>query len=141
MSLNEKSENVRLFTRILVLGILVLFLLFPFMTQSGRTPWVCVFHETTGLSCPMCGMSRSLWALTHFHIKEAFEFHIFGPVIYLTAVGSLFCILYDLVLGKSISRKIYRNIRKFIFPVVILWILYWLVRMILEYIQVWPFPV
>lgn len=34
---------------------------------------VCVFHELTGLNCPGCGGTRSLYALLHGHLELAMK--------------------------------------------------------------------
>jgi hypothetical protein len=34
---------------------------------------VCQFHELTGLNCPGCGATRSLYALLHGHLKLALK--------------------------------------------------------------------
>ena len=37
----------------------------------------CVFHKLTGLSCPGCGNSRALIALSHFELKKAAGYNLF----------------------------------------------------------------
>jgi hypothetical protein len=34
---------------------------------------VCLFHELTGLNCPGCGMTRSLYALLHGNVRLALK--------------------------------------------------------------------
>ena len=34
---------------------------------------VCMFHQLTGLNCPGCGGTRSLYALLHGHLQAAFK--------------------------------------------------------------------
>ncbi len=50
----------------LVFGILtVLALVYCFNPSTHRIYPVCHFHQLTGLHCPGCGMTRSLYALLH----------------------------------------------------------------------------
>lgn len=51
-------------------GLLVLFFFNP--TTHGFYP-VCQFHQWTGLNCPGCGATRSLYALLHGHISLAWR--------------------------------------------------------------------
>ena len=41
-------------------------------------PAVCLFKEITGVPCPSCGTTRSINALCHGNIKEAFFINPFG---------------------------------------------------------------
>lgn len=38
---------------------------------------VCVFHRTTGIPCPGCGMTRAFTALSHGHFAQAWALHPF----------------------------------------------------------------
>lgn len=40
----------------------------------------CIIKALTGYDCPFCGFQRSVWALFHGDIKEAF---LYNPYIYL----------------------------------------------------------
>jgi hypothetical protein len=45
-------------------------------------PKLCIFRNVTGISCPGCGMTRSLIATGHGHVDTAIEFHPLGPFIF-----------------------------------------------------------
>jgi len=133
----SRRETFVLFTEALIL---FSFLVFPFLTDHGRTATRCAFHELTGLSCPTCGMSRSLWAWTHLEVREAFIMHLFGPVVYTTAVILFFLVLGQLLAGRkirpdSLQRK---RIGKLLFVFLEAWVFYWFLRMLLEYMNIWP---
>ena len=51
-------------------GAVALFILDP--TKHAFFP-KCAFHMATGYSCPGCGSSRALFALTHGDVFEAFR--------------------------------------------------------------------
>ena len=113
------------------------FLLFPFLLDSGSSGFLsCKFHQLTGLSCPTCGMSRSLHELSQFHLLEAFKMHLFGPVLYLLALTLFFKLSIELVSGSAISIGISSGmLKKISVAFGFLWILYWLVRLTLEIIH------
>lgn len=58
---------------------------------AGSLGWgiPCFFHRFTGLPCPGCGLTRSVLALLHGHVHEAFLLHPFGPLALLVLVMSL----------------------------------------------------
>jgi hypothetical protein len=74
-----------------------------------RWPFSCWLHDTLGIRCALCGMSRSFSALAHGDIAASVQFHRLGP-----AVFALFCLqipyrLYALALGpKRVSVKLAR---------------------------------
>lgn len=64
-----------------------------------RWPMRCWLHETFGLRCSLCGMSRSFCSLAHGDLPAAFTFHRLGPALFV-----LFCLevpyrLYALAAG------------------------------------------
>ncbi|MBN2130767.1 MAG: DUF2752 domain-containing protein [Sedimentisphaerales bacterium] len=52
-----------------------------------RWPFYCWLHETFGLRCALCGMSRSFCALAHGHVAASLAFHPLGPAAFV-----LFCL-------------------------------------------------
>ena len=116
--------------------ILLVFLIFPFFTESGDTGvFGCTFHQLTGLSCPTCGMSRSLYELTQFNLLESFKIHLFGPVVYILAIFLFFRLCLAIVSGKSLAVRVSSRVIKItVVAIGIAWIIYWLVRMTIEVI-------
>ncbi|HHJ10550.1 MAG TPA: DUF2752 domain-containing protein [Bacteroidetes bacterium] len=131
------SKILYLFWAVLLLG----FLVFPFLTKAGDTGILkCRFHELTGLSCPTCGMSRSLNAFVHFHFADAFRLHLLGPVIYTFAVILFIEITVKIISGISLIDCVLKHYKALVIKNVFLilgtiWILYWLVRMGMELIR------
>jgi hypothetical protein len=41
---------------------------------------VCGFHWLTGRPCPLCGMTRALFALAKGHVTEAVHFNALSPL-------------------------------------------------------------
>ncbi len=133
LELNSARGRLYIFWSILLFG----FLLFPFLTNSGNTGILsCRFHQLTGLSCPTCGMSRSLFELTHLHVIESFKMHIFGPVVYVLAILVFLKLSLEIISGTVIKIGLSSRIVKITFlSIGIMWIVYWLVRMLFEIIR------
>ena len=131
--LNSARGRLHILWAVILFG----FLLFPFLFDSGSTGLLsCKFHQITGLSCPTCGMSRSLHELSQFHLPEAFKMHLFGPVIYILALTLFFKLSIELVSGSAISIGMSSRILKKVIVVFgLLWVLYWLVRLTVEIIH------
>lgn len=51
---------------------------------------LCPFHLLTGLSCPLCGLTRSVISALHFNFELSFFYHplglplLFAIIVYLT---------------------------------------------------------
>ena len=138
-SLRFSSERFRRrsaegYVRIIWLVLLGSFLLFPFLTDHGHTGLTCQFHKMTGLSCPTCGMSRSLYELVRLHIAASFKYHLFGPVVYLTGLLLFLKVGAEIVTGRRI-RSSFRPVvlRKMLYYTAMAWVIFWLARMYLEY--------
>jgi len=74
-----------------------------------RWPFSCWLHDTLGLRCALCGMSRSFSALAHGDIAAGVQFHRLGP-----AVFAMFCLqipyrLYALALGPRRASAMLRR--------------------------------
>jgi hypothetical protein len=55
-----------------------------YASASYREHWnipVCVFRLVTGLSCPLCGLTRSIGATLAGQVATALRFHILGPAV------------------------------------------------------------
>jgi len=117
-----------------IILILLIFILFPFLTDHGDTGLTCRFHELTGLSCPTCGMSRSLYELVHLHIAQSFRMHLLGPVLYLIAFVLFLKYTLEIFAGKKIIfERGNRFFKKILVLLIIVWIVFWIVRMGMEY--------
>jgi len=64
-----------------------------------RWPLTCWLHETLGIKCALCGLSRSFCALGHGDLGAALHFHRLGP-----AVFALVCLEVPYRLGALAIR-------------------------------------
>jgi hypothetical protein len=72
-----------------------------------RWPFTCWLHETFGVRCALCGMSRSFCSLAHGDIGASLAFHRLGPFLF-----AVFCLeipyrLYALAIQpKTVNRRL-----------------------------------
>lgn len=55
----------------------------------GVSLWPCVFHETTGMPCPGCGLTRGMSSLLRGDIAKSLAWNAFTPVFALAAAVML----------------------------------------------------
>ena len=56
-----------------IIFIIILYYLFVFITLDDT----CLIKHFTGVNCPTCGMSRSLFALLNFDIATSIQLNLF----------------------------------------------------------------
>lgn len=59
-----------------------------------RWPFHCWLHETLGIRCALCGLSRSFCSLARGDVAAGLHFHRLGPVVF-----ALFCLEIPYRLG------------------------------------------
>lgn len=59
----------------------------PFWAQHGFG--ICIFHKMTGLECPLCGMTRAFYAISHGHFSQAIHLNAFSLALYFFLAGLL----------------------------------------------------
>jgi hypothetical protein len=115
---------------LLFAGLLALF----FWNPEHIHPVSCLFHEITGHSCPTCGMTRSLCAVSHWHIREAIRFHPMGPVLYLVCLVLFGKFLFEFTARKEVRIQIKPFIIKSTLLILfILWVGLWIFRLLTEF--------
>lgn len=51
------------------------------ITPPAEPSWrLCPFHWLTGLDCPLCGLTRGMFALAKLHWGEAIRFNALTPL-------------------------------------------------------------
>jgi len=98
-----------------------------FLDPEKVTLFKCVFKEWTGRNCFACGLSHSLHASAAFDWMGALQYHVFGPVLFLSALGLSAYWILELVLEvKGFIKPGRRNMRIFLVVVAFLWLFYWI---------------
>ena len=58
----------------------------PLPVQGGKSllglPSLCVFHITTGLPCPGCGMTRAIVCCCHGRFADSIGYHPLGLIVF-----------------------------------------------------------
>jgi hypothetical protein len=62
------------------IGALLLAMLWSFTPPAHPVFELCGFHWLTGRPCPLCGLTRAMFALGKGHWMEAIHFNVLSPV-------------------------------------------------------------
>jgi uncharacterized membrane protein len=57
-----------------------IFAVAPFWADQGFG--ICILHKLTGLECPLCGMTRAFYAISHGHFTQAVHFNALSLALY-----------------------------------------------------------
>ncbi|OQX87356.1 hypothetical protein B6D60_04070 [candidate division KSB1 bacterium 4484_87] len=126
---NLLSKQERLLRFFLALTAVVIFFAIYFWDPITHPLTVCKFHELTGVSCPTCGMSRSVQAAAHLRFVESIRFHGAGWVVLAGLVFLFFRTMTEAVQGKKLHIIISARQKKLIFwGIISLWILSWFIN-------------
>ncbi|MBM4161100.1 MAG: DUF2752 domain-containing protein [Ignavibacteria bacterium] len=116
----------------LLLGVWALFLLAP-----ENIPYLsCAFRDLTGHSCPTCGLTRSLHAASHGELVVSLRYHLMGPLV-LTGI-LLASVLWSVEAATGKRIRLATNAkpaRDVIAMFLIVWIVYWGIRLISEFVH------
>jgi hypothetical protein len=121
--------------KMLLAGGLFLGLVILFFVPPQNIPFTCLFHAITGHSCLTCGMTRSLHAMIHGDWVASFQYHLFGPAVFM---GMLLCLIIftaDAIQGKHSRIATDTKIRRYaIGMTAIVLLAYWGSRLASEWI-------
>lgn len=76
------------------------------LTPAGITqgPVVCPFRALTGLPCSGCGLTRSFVSMGHADPLTAFDYHAFGPLLFLAALTMIALRIATVARGRPPQR-------------------------------------
>lgn len=63
-----------------VAGMLLLAFLWCYKLPAKPAFQLCGFHWLTGRPCPLCGLTRAMFALVKGHLREALSFNALSPL-------------------------------------------------------------
>jgi len=122
LSSRQKTNN--LFLAVLFFILLTLTL---FIDPRDVSALSCQFKSTTGYNCPTCGLSRSFYAMAHLNFSNAFNYHLFGPLLYLSIVIVFLKSAGEIALNKKIRIAVPAKIfRIFITLIASGWFIFWI---------------
>ena len=80
-----------------------IFAVAPFWAKGGLG--ICLFHRLTGLECPLCGMTRAFYAISHGHFVQALHFNILSLAVYFFLAGMLIHDILHVAVGIRIPTR------------------------------------
>ena len=102
-------------------------LLPPALVDAG--PPLCGFSQLIEHPCPGCGLTRSFVAMGHASVGRAFEFHAFGPALFLLACVGILWFGVGLVRGAALPSPMrLRWFRWLSYAFAASWIIWGIVR-------------
>ena len=133
-NIKKITESRELKNRVAWITALLVILFVLFISNPDKISLTkCLFHETTGYSCPSCGLSRSLYAASHFNLYESIHFHLMGPIIYFAVLVLFFKFSFEMITQKEIQIKVRPKIIKIAIASFLgLWVIFMMVRFISE---------
>lgn len=121
--IKRKKDN-RVF---IVLIFFMLLILTLFVDPRDVSLLACHLKNSTGYSCPTCGLSRSFFSMAHLNIGESFDYHLLGPILYLCVVGVFVKSSMELILNKEIKTMIHPYVPKVLIAMIaVVWLISWL---------------
>jgi len=110
-------------------GLLAILVLSAVINPEHSEFLPCFFKEITGHSCPSCGLSRSLYAVSQLQFKEAFRFHLMGPVLYIIFLVLCLKFSIEILIKKEIGLGFNSFVVKGFFIIFAgVWLVYWIIR-------------
>ena len=82
-----------------------------FLPPDGLGVTVCWFKSCFGLPCPGCGLTRSVTCISHLEFVKAWNYHPFGPVIYVLFVANVVLLVVPKARRESLKNTIRKNNR------------------------------
>jgi hypothetical protein len=70
---------------------------------------LCPFKLLTGIPCPGCGMTKSIIFLYKGDIIQSLTYHIFGPLVILFCILSIFVLIAEIITKKEYLHWLYYN--------------------------------
>lgn len=92
-------------------GILGTAWVLPSLWARGVNPIPpCLFHQVTGLPCPMCGGTRSFAAMAHGDLAGAAHVFPIGPLMFLALVAAVAYCTWAVVTGRRLQVTMDRRL-------------------------------
>lgn len=131
---NYKPVPLKIFSKAIFIWVLFTILSFSILVNPDRSNFLtCYFRELTGHSCPSCGLTHSIYAISHFHIQESFIYHPMGLFVYFILLFLLFKFSLEIITKKEIKIRINPKISRIILLIFSFsWLSLWIIRLLNE---------
>ncbi len=133
---NVLSRGDRAFKALTAVGLLLgLWALFSLAPEN--IPLLsCAFRDLTGHSCPTCGLTRSLHAVSHGELLVSLHYHLMGPLLFTGMLMASLLWSVEAATGKRIRLTTNtQGARIFTAGFALMWIMYWGIRLISEFVR------
>ena len=110
------------------LSIFFLLLLFFLFSILFKFPIPCLFKKLFSLSCPACGLTRSIFALLNLNILTSLYYNILGIPVFLLLVITYFLIVIDFIKKENYLSSFYLFIVKYYKLIICLFILSFIIN-------------
>lgn len=105
-----------------VIGLFVLFL-FCYLIKIRGMIIPCLFRYIFNISCPMCGISRSIFALLDGNIGLSLHYNVLGIFVFIFLILNVFLLIYDFVFNKKKIEYLYNKIGNYYVLIIFIFIL------------------
>ena len=75
--------------RVAAIGLVGAAAVLPLLPNVPHAEYACPLRATTGLPCPLCGMTRACVAAVHGHLATSLAFNPAGVLVMLAAVVAI----------------------------------------------------
>lgn len=134
IDLSTSIGNDNISSKVIYLSLISVILIFSiFINPDKISLSTCAFKDLTGHSCLTCGLSRSLYAVSHLHIIESFGFHLMGPFVFFFLLFFFLKFSIEIITGREILFNVNSIVKKTgIVLFASLWLVFWAVRFLSE---------
>ncbi len=116
---------------VIALGLFTILFLSVFVNPEKASFLKCYFQELSGHPCPTCGLSHSLYAVSHLQLMESFKFHLMGPITFMIMLFLFLKFFIEIVTKKEIKIGLNPKITKITLIVFSFsWLSFWIVRLV-----------
>ena len=92
-------------------------------------PSVCFSRTVSGVSCPGCGLVRSVTSLARGGVSDSVRYHLFGPLVLVAGIVLWGISLYGLVRRRSYRLPDSPQFHSVLAISVVLFLGYWVARL------------
>lgn len=104
--------------------ILIGFYLFVYLLIKGIIPGDCLFKKIFKISCPACGLTRSLMSILRLDLISSFKYNIFGMPLFIMLIVGTIGLVIDIIKGNNnVINYIFKYLGKYYYILIILLII------------------
>lgn len=106
--------------RFIKLIIVLVIFIFYYVIEIKDIFIPCLFKIITGISCPMCGISRAIKEILEFDFISAFHFNILAIFVFIFLILNVLLLIYDIIFNKNKIERLYNLLGNYYLLLVII---------------------